>query len=284
MPPQADTDTPALDQALAFVPGLIPAGLFLDGTEHLRITSFNAAAAVTLAIEGRQFVPGHGIVPIAERHVPNTDRSSASSTFTLAPGWLVDVQVRASVGTPRRGQCFVVVEIVRGFPNANAAPITTLIEGYVTDTSRRAWPRSPLELMPDGFGVLRSITGTDPAANAEISEACPTNARWRVLAIRFTLVTDGTAANREVAITVDDGANVYARLPSRLAHVATTTIAYTCVTNAALEAVAQDTERLIRLPPIELQGGHRFNTVTTARQVGDNYSAPQYLVEEKIED
>jgi hypothetical protein len=88
-----------------------------------------------------------------------------------------------------------------------------LLQGYVTDTSRLSFPGSPIRSSIEGPGVLRSITGTNPAANAEISETVPTNARWRVHAIRFTLVTDANVANREVALTLDDGAAVFARSP-----------------------------------------------------------------------
>jgi len=273
-----------LDIAHGYQPGLVPAGLFVTGEDRLRVTSFNGAAGVTLAIEGRVLLAGHGLRAFAERHVPATDRTTLSTSFAIGEGWLLDVTIRASAGTPRRGSCFVILELVRGGEGGAAAPLAVLAQGYVTDTQRRGWPLSPLELSTEGPGVLRSITGTDPAANVEIAETVPTNARWLVHAIRFTLTTDATVANREVALTFDDGALVFARVPSRVTHAASLAIAYSAYRDSALEAVAQDTERSIRLPWLTLQGGHRFNTVTTNRQVTDNFSAPQYLVEEWIED
>jgi len=273
-----------LEAARAFEPTLAPVGLFITGEDRLRVTSFNAAAGVTLAVEGRVFLAGHGLRAFAERHVPATDRTTSSTSFAIGEGWLLDVTIRASGGTPRRGQCFAIVELVRGSVNGAVQPLAVLAQGYVTDSQRRGWPLSPIELSTEGPGVLRSITGTDPAANVEISETVPTNARWLIHAIRFTLTTDATPANREVSLTFDDGALVFARVPSRVTHTASLAIGYSAYRDAALEAVAQDTERSIRLPWLLLQGGHRVNTVTTNRQVTDNYSAPQLLVEEWIED
>jgi len=272
------------DVAQGYQPSLAPAGLFITGEDRLRVTSFNATAGVTLAIEGRALVAGHGLRAFAERHVPATDRTATSTSFSIGEGWLLDVQIRASAGAPRRGSCFVLVELVRGGEGGAAAPLGVLVQGYVTDTQRRGWPLSPLELSTEGPGVLRSVTGTDPAANVEITETVPTNARWLLHAIRFTLTTDATVANREVSLTFDDGALVFARVPSRVTHAASLAIAYSAYRDAALEAVAQDTERSIRLPWLMLQGGHRVSTVTTNRQAGDNFSAPQLLVEEWIED
>lgn len=280
-----DLLTPALDQAIGAAPLYVPRGRFLTGDDHLRITSFNSAAGVTLAIEGRQYVPGKGIVALVERHVPNTDRTTASSVFTLAPGWLEAVQVRASVGTPRRGQCFVIVELVRGAPNMTAIPVETILEGYVTDTSRRSGPHMPLELMPDGRGVIRSITGTDPAAGSEVSETVPTNARWCLLSFAVTLVTSAAAANRVPSLVFDDGALVHGRYPVRNNETATSTVVNSWGGGISAGAELNGVQVSAGLPVgVMLQGGHRIRTITAALDAGDNYGAPQYLVEEWIED
>ena len=260
-----------------------PSAFYFSGDDHLRVTSFNSAASVALVVEGRFLTLDGRIEAFQDRHVPNTDRTSATSAFPRGPGWLLDVQVRASSATPRRGQCFVLLEVVRGLSGA-VIPLATLLQGYVTDTSRLAYPGAPLEAMTSGAGVLRSIAGTDPAANTEISETVPTNARWRVHAIQFTLVTDANAANREVALTIDDGTTVFARIPSGFTHVASTTIVYSAFHHAPRNTAAQDTTKNFPLPRIDLQGGYRLATVTTARQATDNYGAPQILVEEWIED
>lgn len=183
-------------------------GLYLSGDDHLRITTFNAATGVTLAIEGRLLDEEGRVNVIGDRHVPNTNRTTANTIFRLPKGWLLDVSVRASVGTPLIGQCFAVVELVRGFSGAVAA-LAVLAQGYVTATPRLGWPGSGVRESVDGPGVLRSIAGTQPGAGAEVSETVPTGARWELLVAYLGLTTSATVANRNVGLTLDDGTNAY---------------------------------------------------------------------------
>jgi hypothetical protein len=261
---------------------LAPSAWYFRGADALRLTSFNAAAGVVLALEGRFLTVEGEIKPFRFAHTPNTDRTTKSDIFLMGAGWLLDVQVRASAGTPRVGQCFVVVEVVRGLTSV-AEALGVLVQGYVTDSQRRGWPGTLVENTLASRGVVRSITGTDPAANVEISETVPTGARWKLRGVLFTLVTDANVANREVALTIDDGATVVARIPSGFTQTATLTTLYSLFVLAPRNAVAQDTTKNAPLPDLDLQGGYRIRTVTTARQVTDNFGPPQLLVEEWIE-
>ena len=283
MPHVLATDA-SIPPPLPFTPSLVPAeSVYLRGEDNLRLTTFNSLASVTLAIDGILLSPEGRLVSFSERHVPNTDRTSASTVLHVGEGWLMGLHVRAAAAAPRIGQCYAILEVVRGFSGA-VIPLRTILQGYVTDTSRRAWPGSTIDASIAGPGVLRSITGTNPAAGVEISETVPTNARWRLHAVQFPLVTAIAAANREVALTFDDGTTVFARVPSGFTHVASTTIVYSSFHHAPRFTVAQDTTKNFPLPRLDLQGGFRFNTVTTNLQAADDYGAPQYLVEEWIED
>lgn len=265
-------------------PALTPPGLYVRGDESIRVTSFNSAAGVELAIEGLQFIAGRGPQAFALRHVPLTTRAAAQSLINLAEGWLTHVSVRASAGTPRRGACYVVVELVRGDSVTNASPLGVLVQGYVTDTYRRGYPGSPIELSTEGPGLLRSIAGTDPALGIEIAETVPTNARWRLLGVRFTLTTDATVANRLPVLTIDDGATAYFTMPAFAVQAASLGVTYQAAAFGFSLAVSG--QQCLALPSVDLilQGGHRIRTVTTAIVAGDNYSAPQLYVEEWIED
>lgn len=274
----------ALPEALPSGLGVTtPSPFYCAGDEFLRVTSFGSVASVALAVCTRFLRTDGSPVAGRDRHVPNSDRTIASSDFHLPDGWLLGVEVHATAGAPRRGQVWVVVDLMRG-ASASAVLVQTLTQGYITDTSRLAWPGSPIRDSAEGPGVLRSITGTNPAAGVELSEAVPTNARWRLHAIQFTLVTAVAAANREVALTFDDGAAVFARVPSGFTHIASTTVVYSAFHHAPRNTAAQDTTKNFPIPRIDLQGGFRINTVTTAIQAADDYGAPQYLVEEWIED
>jgi hypothetical protein len=257
-------------------------GLYLTGEDNLRVTTFGGVAGVTVVMEGRLVTPDGRIVPLAERHIPNSNYTAATSIFGLAEGTLTNVQLRASSAGVLGGGVFAILEIVRG-GGTNAQALGTLLQGYVTTNARLAWPGSPILPSTAGAGRLRSITGTDPAAGVEISETVPTGVRWRVISFTATLVTDATVANRIPRLQVDDGANVVATVTSTVGQTASVTAAWswadwgaipTSLTNANMQPLPAN----LWLPP-----GYRIRTLTAAIVAGDNWGAPQYLVEEFIE-
>lgn len=269
--------------ASAFSPLAMPSSAYFENDDALRITSFNSAAAVTVVLEGRfQSVDGK-VGPYRFTHVPNTDRSSASGTFPMGSGWLLNLQARVTGAAPRRGQCFVLVEIVRGGSSATES-LGALMQGYVTATSRLVWPGSAVTDSACPPGVLRSILGTGPGAGLEITETVPSNARWRLLALFLTLVTDATVANRDAALTFDDGINTVARFPAAQNQLASLTTRYLWTSGGARVAIAQDRTIVTPIPDIWLPDAFRYKTVTTNIAAGDAWGGPRLLVEELIED
>lgn len=129
---------------------------------------------------------------------------------------------------------------------------------------------------------LSVVTGTDPAANTEVSETVPANARWQLLSVRVQLVTDATAANREVALQFDDGTTPYFNSSAAANQAASLTRQYTAASAITRGADATGTGIQIALPASELwlPAGHRIRTSTTNRQATDNYGAPTLLVRE----
>jgi len=274
----AETKYAALDAMLA---GEL--GIWCTGEESLRITSFSgdADAVVTLGIRFQNDDRANPNV-YQERHVPNTDRTAASSDYPLGCGWLKAITAIASSGAPVYAHTFIRVDLIRG-RGTSATVLQTLLQGPVTALTRRAWPGSPIAASIEGPGTMRSIAGTNPAANAEISETVPTGARWRVHALVFTLVTDATAANREVVLTFDDGTTVYYATTPAANQAASLTRRYGAAAGGVRGAAATAAEIAIALPDLWLPAGHRLQTVTTNLQVTDNYGAPQLLVEEHLE-
>lgn len=256
--------------------------LFVTDDDFLLVTSINAAATVRLTIGGRLLRRDGTVVPLAEAHTPNTDRTAATSAHKLAEGWLQSVTVIATAASVH-GLTFVRIDLCRGQVNGARVPIATLAQGIVTSAQRLAWPGSPLAATHERDGALRAVTGTDPAAGAEISEAVPTGARWDLLAISFQLVTDATVANRETALTFDDGATIYFTSPSGFAQTASLTRRYSAAAIGAQTAPAAGTDRQILIPLITLLPGHRIRTATTGIVAGDNYGAPLLLVRETLE-
>ncbi len=131
-------------------------------------------------------------------------------------------------------------------------------------------------------GRMVSITGTDPAVNTEILEVAPDRRRWRLCSVYFTLVTDVNAANRQISIIIDDGTNTLLHLTIQTVQTASTTRNYTLANFSVTEVLVGD-DLFHPFPPLCLPAGFRFRTETADRQAGDNFSAPQALVEEWID-
>jgi len=138
--------------------------------------------------------------------------------------------------------------------------------------------RPPVAAAPPGR--LRSVSGVDPAAGAEVSITVPAGAVWRVLGLRFVLTTDATAVNRQTDLVIDDGANTLLRIEPPAAQGASGTRGYNY--GPGLPARAVLTAEFIAPLPVDtlLAGGWRLRTVTGQLQAADNYNSVQLWVEE----
>jgi hypothetical protein len=261
---------------------LVGGGLYLTGDDNLRITTIGALAGAVLAIEGRLVTPEGVAIPIAERHVPSSAYATLTQILPMSEGILTHLQVRATSGAALRGHCFAVVEVVRG-GGTNAQPLGTLLADYVTATGRLAWPGSPIASSISGPGRLRSIAGTDPAAGVEISETVPPGVRWRLVSFQGTLTTSAAVANRFPGILIDDGTTVLLFSRSLAAQTASNGVNHSWADWGAQSTTLGSPNALPIPPGLILAAGFRIRTSTAALDVGDNWTAPQYLVEEWLE-
>jgi hypothetical protein len=130
-------------------------------------------------------------------------------------------------------------------------------------------------------GILKPFTGTDPAANAEISEAVPAGKWWEILAISVLLV-QGATQTPQPTITVDDGTTVFfASLGASSAQNASVTTRYTWAPGLTLSAGGAATSATAPLPSgLILPAGYRIKTVTAGKGANTDYGAPQFFVRE----
>lgn len=276
-----------MDVAAAVSPYVSPGACYFAGDDHLRATVFNGLTGVTVRIAGRFLHCEAGetprLEPFVHTLVPTSDRVATVLTKSLGTGWLLHVQALASVGAPLTGQTFVQLSVVRGLTGA-VEDLATLAASYVTAAQRAAWPGGPILNTLDGGGALRSITGTTPAAGAEISETVPTNARWELLAFRFQNVTDANAGNRVVRLLIDDGTNIVAHSTSNVLQAASLTYTYGWIQGPMAGQVGQVNALAFGLMRNALLGaGYRIRTIAATIQATDQYSLVQYLVREWIE-
>lgn len=218
--------------------------------------------------------------------------SSFGVSFYDTYGYLTDVTLYFSEGLTTDGatfaQCYVRrwsgIEAISGaFDRAvRGLIIRVLFQGYLQTFGFLSWPPGIFNSPFSGPGRLRSISGTDPAANTEINETVPTNAHWRLLLLRTILTTDGTAATREVGLVIDDGTLVFSIYPPAQTQTASLTRAYNWA-HLGYAPAAFGAQLYGPLPAdLMLLQSWRLRTITQNIQAGDNWEPPQLLVEEWI--
>jgi hypothetical protein len=275
-------DSPAPVSSLRF-PASTPSAVFMRLDDNIRVTSYNALASVGLTIRARVMTEDGTIDDSVDTQTPNTDRTAKTTIVRTDEGWLLGGQVVVTSAAPLVGQTFVVVEIIKG-DTANALALQLLAAGYVSAKQPLMFPQVIGASSLDGGGALRSITGTTPAAGAEISETVPTGARWELLAFKALLTASATVANRLARLTIDDGVNVFWDTPSNTAQTASQAIGYRWAQGLAQQFADSITNQFQAFPGgLRLLGGSRIRTTTTNIQAGDQWSAVQYLVREWIE-
>lgn len=270
------------DQQRAVLPFKEPHALYVSGEDNLRTLSYNSVASVELSISGRFLSVEGRVTPFRFRHVCNSDRTVKATIDKLGEGWILGLSVLVLGAAPIWGQTWARVEIARGF-DGDLTALQVVTSGLVTATQRLSYPGRPPAHPLELPGAIRRLTGTNPAAGAEISETVPVGARWRLLVWHGALATDATVSNRTARLTFDDGTTVYVRASNAFAHTASTTNLYTA--GEGLNSISTLGASLhIPLPAgHRLLAGHRVRSSTFNLQATDDWSAPEMLVEEWLE-
>lgn len=261
-----------------------PAPLYVSKDEFLFFQGRSAAANGRITIMARFLGVDGRIQSIQQDRDVGSNRAAISTNVQLGEGFLLSVTLRARQASVPAGMLYGRVGLTRlqlGDVNFDAV---VLVQGYVTGGKVLSWPPGEITDSVDGPGNLRSITGTDPAANTEFSETVPTDARWKLRAVRATLVTDANAATRRPILIIDDGTTVLFRIGSGITTAASTTKPYAWIPGYPTSGT-EFAEAMHFLPPdLMLLQGWRVLSSTESIQAGDNWGAPQLLVEEWIEE
>lgn len=182
---------------------LAPATVVVHGEEWLRLTIWNAVAGVTVELSSRTLGPDPTAQVSAKTLTPTSNR--LSNTLDLYPGTgaLLNIGVRVTAGSPRIGQTFAQVSLIRGSGSA-AQPIAVLMAGDLTSIQALGWPGSPVAVSTQLPPVLRVIQGATPGAGIPYLETCPTGARWQLLSFSVGITTSAAAGNRQSNLEVQD--------------------------------------------------------------------------------
>lgn len=126
------------------------------------------------------------------------------------------------------------------------------------------------------------VLTADPAANTELQFVAPYD--LVVHGLSFQLASDGTAATRVVSLVADDGADAWFYSVSPFGQTASQTTRYTAIEgiqHTQVTGFVSDGKTSFAFPQggLQLRAGDRLRTETTARQVGDNFTAMVLHVE-----
>jgi len=262
-----------------------PTHLYVDRDDKLLIMSWGTGPSVELAVRGRFLTPAGKVHTLHFRHTPLTNRTVKHTTHELQEGFILGLTATDEIGGGHYGDTFVEVGLLRG-GLAEYHRTQSLIRGYVGGAASKSWPYGHPRGSLDGPGAIYNKTGTNPPAGAQISETVPTNARWRLKLMSFTLNADAAGANRRVAIVFDSGAggSVFYRnycaseqAPGAVTRYDIAHLGWGQTTISGINA--------INMPPnIILPQGYRIRTAVNNFVGTDNFSEPQMLIEEWLEE
>jgi len=274
------TSSPTVTFALSNVAP--PSQVYVTENDFLSFL-FRSSIANTVLIVRTRILRKDGTITYSEDAFSGpTDRSASVFFVRLTEGYLLGVQISNTGPNSVRGQTFVQALVSHGqlTPTKSFQP---LMSGYLLPGNILGWPGGFMQAGVDGPGWGRVVVGTTPAAGAEINETVPTNARWRLRSIVFSLTTGAAVANREVLLLINDGVNTYARIPSGFSQAASLSRNYEFGLLGTRYDAAVAIQTVAPVPDLILMAGHKITTATTNLQAADQYSAPQYEVEEWIE-
>lgn len=260
-----------------------PSSLYIDRDDLLFIQTLSALSAIRIDIRARMLTPKGRMVTLAYEHdTTSSPVGTAFARFNLQEGFLLGVIAAARFDTILRGELFLSLSIIRGGAGI-AAATHQLSNGYLEVSKAVSWPPGALESSVSGRGIMRAITGNDPAAGAEIAQGVEENSLWRLSSLRFGFTTSAVAANRRVRFVLSRGGNVVAVIPSQHVQTASTAIAYT-IAPFGFDSPLRDGEVLIALPnDIFLGEDDTIATSTISLQAGDDYGAPIISVEQWLQ-
>lgn len=212
------------------------------------------------------------------RVIPDANYQLTESTFGLP-----DIPLWISVVDPEnqyiQGKCFVSISLA-----VNGDIVQQLVSSYVSGNHWASWPLTMNEYGRPTPAQIITYNSSNPDAGAQHSFGPPGNTLWLLKALRFSLVTDATVANRVVHIVFSTGGFSTIDCISATAQAASLTRSYSCYPGISGGAAADDNDIIIPIPAgLILGGGDKIKTTITGGVAGDDWGAAQAFVEQYID-
>lgn len=262
-------------------------GIPIESGDVLQLTSWCIRADI-FSLRAIIVRPDGSISRPTLQQVGTGDRSGTNTNLALiTSGTLVAAGVNQDGGTipSGPGETFIAVNIFGPGSKVKAH----LFSGYFFPGHVPSYPVGQIEHPTEGKGRIRTVIGTNPAANTEVTETVPTNALWKLRSFSVVLVATGVA-NRNTNLIIDDGAvtarkRIYTDTTNQT-DTQTRTHLWTRGNEAwdlASDSVT-DTQTVLHKSCLDddiyLVAGDRIRTLTTNIAAADDYAAPIFEVEE----
>lgn len=257
-------------------------GFYVQSDDRLFVAAYSSVASLVVRFSG-YFLDARGEVNYYAIDVaPTSDRAVTSGEQIFGEGFLLSCTAHLLTGNANRGQCYVRARIQRG-TGATLVPIAQILGGYVTDDFSPSFPFGKIEGSLEGPGMLRSVAGTNVAANTEITEAVPTGALWRLRSLVVVFVTAAGGSTRRVTFQFDDGTTIFLQCGPDRTQAASTTVRYSVASVGLAPDSTAGTIHIPIPPDLRLPAASRIITSTTNLAAADDFAAPQLQVEEWIQ-
>lgn len=258
----------------------MPVGTAAGGQHRIRaggtLDVTYASSIATVAFSSCQVLYDDGKTDVlqTDRFTMTTDRVPVlvqSRNRAKNNGWVFDAVVSAQSTAGRRGQTFIQLSVGPFAGGVLGRGYLYTLHDVCQDEFTEPGPGG-------GEGFIRTITGTNPAAGAEVLETVPTNAVWKIHAIRIRVVAG--AAAFDGFLDIRDGADLILWTGPRMVVgiAATDNFAYNLGEGSSAREWTDGETAGTSLPDMLLPEGYDFTT--RGITADDDYAAPQFQVEE----
>lgn len=250
-------------------------GPYVRAGDFIRLNATSSNASATLRLTMRLIPVDGSVVDAQQDMVIVAAGNQTAVTLPLMDGWLDGIDVQVVAGTITAGEITATVDVVQG-TGAGATPIMCLASGEVSNTRRLGLGAYPVSIQPPTTLVL---IGSTPAVGAEISFAIPAGPRVRLWIFEYNFVTALVAGTRTSILVLTKSATQIAFFMPSQTQITNVNAFYTWA-NFGTPSVLSTNRVECCLPPLPiLDPGDTLTTQTTNINGGDQYQAPQVLVE-----
>jgi hypothetical protein len=259
-----------------------PSSLYLTTDDQFRL-EFNSSFVPSIMEFGARILEPDGeVIYYRQRLETTTARVAAVDVFDGLEGFLLGFQCVLISGAAGTEWNYGSVGLSRG-----AADVTRMFQvlaaGYLSLTTPLWWPGGLYRWTTEGQGFMRQIDGDNPAAGSNILEPVAENARWRLVGLEVSFVTDANAANRRFILQARRGGTVLFATAAAVVQPASTTFRYS-VGHWGADSGNLDGRVAVNWPDHAiLSSDDELFTAVANLQAGDDFGAPSLYVEEWFE-